>query len=577
MHDGPDRRITKLPEIQALRSLLDSIPQPILVKDENSRFVILNLAMCRLMGRPYGELIGKQDHEFVTPEQAELYRAADLEVLTTGQSSESEEPFRDADGVSRTILTRKNRLVLEDGSKLIIGSITDITEFRRIEALIRYQATHDALTELANRRVFTDQVASALTEGGEFAVHCIDLDYFKGINDTLGHGVGDRVLKIAGERLRDCCDSSDIVARVGGDEFAILQRHLRKLDDARFCAAQIVSTMAGPIEIEDHRIQIGASIGVAVAPGDGQEPETLTRKADVALYEAKAKGRSTYSFYSAIMDQARQAKTLVQSTIRHALDRQEFYLEYQPLVRLADTKICGVEALLRWNHPKLGVLSPAEFLQLAEETRAIDPIGAWVLQEACKRALAWPSHIRISVNLSPVQFETGNLVATVMSALTLAGLPNDRLELEVTEMTLLKDNAAVVRQLQELKALGISIAMDDFGTGFSSLSYLQAFPFDTIKIDKGFVQAIGVSKESRAIIAAVSGLGRSLGIRTIAEGVESEEQLDFVREHGCAEAQGYLFSPPMPAALIGDLIIALEPRLRTQRDREKVRCGAGQG
>lgn len=545
--------------LAALRPILDAIPQPILVKDQQSRFVLLNAAMCRLMGRSFEELIGKEDLDFVTPDQAALYRANDLQVLDTGEPNESEEPFRDGNGQTRTIITRKNRLILPDGSRFLVGSITDITEFRRIEELIRHQATHDALTGLANRHVLTRGIAEALADGGIFAVHCIDLDFFKAVNDTLGHGAGDEVLKMAGERLKECCDERDVVARVGGDEFALLQRKVDRFSQAHERAATIVSSIGMPIKVEAHLVQIGASIGVAVGPEDGTDPESLTRKADVALYQAKASGRATFSFYHSSMDAALQTKTMLRSTIRQALTKGEFFLEYQPLVRLTDAKICGVEALLRWRHPTLGVISPDQFLPLAEETRAIIPIGAWVLREACQQATHWPSYIRIAVNLSPLQFEGGRLIEHVMSALTLAGLQNERLELEVTEMTLLKDNASTVRQLNELKSLGIKVAMDDFGTGFSSLSYLQTFSFDTIKIDKAFVQAIGTSKESRAIVKAVSELGRSLGIRTIAEGVETDSQLQFVRNEGCAECQGYLFSPPVPAQIINELISLMQP------------------
>jgi diguanylate cyclase (GGDEF)-like protein len=513
--------------------------------------------------------------DFVTPEQAALYRANDLQVLETGQPNESEEPFRDGSGQTRTIITRKNLLILPDGSKYLVGSITDITEFRRIEEMIRHQATHDALTGLANRQVLTAEIAGALAEGGLFAVHCIDLDFFKAVNDTLGHGAGDQVLKTAGNRLKECCDETDVVARVGGDEFALLQRKVDRFSEAQERAANIVSKIGMPIHVETHQVQIGASIGVSVGPSDGTDPESLTRKADVALYQAKASGRATYSFYHSSMDDALHSKTILRSTIRQALYRCEFFLEYQPFVRLSDAKICGVEALLRWRHPTLSILSPDRFLSLAEETREIIPIGAWVLREACQQATHWPSHIRIAVNLSPLQFESGRLIEHVMSALTLASLQNERLELEVTEMTLLKDNASTTRQLNELKALGIKVAMDDFGTGFSSLSYLQTFSFDTIKIDKAFVQAVETSKESRAIVAAVAELGQSLGIRTIAEGVETNGQLDFVRDKSCVECQGYLFSPPVPGQIIDDLIGLMQPNLRKRRSAKVRRARRG--
>jgi diguanylate cyclase (GGDEF)-like protein len=442
-----------------------------------------------------------------------------------------------------------------------VATHEDITEQRRNQARIRHMAGHDALTDLANRTLFREhleQVRSRVQSGETLGVLCIDLDYFKGVNDTLGHAIGDAVLKKASQALLDCIRESDIVARLGGDEFAVLAGRLERPEDSGVLAERIVKRIAEPLDIEDHRILIGASVGIAVAPIDGDEGEELMQRADLALYRAKGEGRGTYHFYEKGLDAALQERRMMEAGLRNALLRGEFRLMFQPLVNLVENRVSSFEALLRWQHPERGLIGPATFIPAAEETGLIGPIGEWVLHEACAVAAKWPDPIGVAVNLSPVQFRKNrNLVAQVKSALATSGIRPQRLELEITESVLVTDDEAALAILRELKALGVKVALDDFGTGYSSLSYLRRFPFDKIKIDRSFVRESSETADGLAIVKAVIGLGRSLGLATTAEGVETEAQLDLVREQGCTEVQGFLFSVPLPANAASEFVARL--------------------
>jgi len=434
-----------------------------------------------------------------------------------------------------------------------VSTHQDITEQRRNEARIRYLARHDALTDLPNRLMFGETMEAAeqrIRRREMLAVLAIDLDRFKAVNDTLGHGIGDKVLHEVGMRLRACCRDGDEVSRLGGDEFAVLTGQVETAQDAAAIAGHIVSRMAEPFEIDGHSVVIGASIGIAVAPGDGTTSETLLKNADLALYRAKNDGRGAYHFFEKGMDATLQERRLLEVGLRHALARNELRLVFQPLFNLDEGRICCLEALLRWYHPERGTIPPNEFIPVAEDTGLIVAIGEWVLFEACRAAVAWPKEVSVAVNLSTVQFRNRNLLQHIKTALAVSGLSPTRLEIEVTESLLLADVETTLRTLHELRALGVRISMDDFGTGYSSLSYLRSFPFDKIKIDQSFVKDLSAKEDSRAIVTAVIGLGRSLGISTTAEGVETEAQLDLVRHEGCTEVQGFLFSPPLPASAI---------------------------
>ncbi len=437
-----------------------------------------------------------------------------------------------------------------------VSTHQDITEQRRHEAHIRHLARHDSLTDLPNRLMFGETMEMAeqrIRRRERLAVLAVDLDHFKMVNDTLGHGVGDKVLAEVGRRLRSCCREGDDVSRLGGDEFAVLTGPLDSPRDAAAIAERIISRIAEPFEIDGHSIVIGASIGIAVAPGDGATSEALLKNADLALYRAKNGGRGAYHFFESGMDAALQERRLLEVGLRQALVNREFRLVFQPLFNLEEGRICCLEALLRWHHPERGTIAPNDFIPIAEDTGLIAAIGEWVLLEACRAAVTWPDQVRVAVNLSTIQFRNRNLFNHIKTALAISGLPADRLELEVTESLLLADVESTLTTLHQLRALGVRISMDDFGTGYSSLSYLRSFPFDKIKIDQSFVKDLSAKEDSRAIVSAVIGLGRSLGMSTTAEGVETEAQLELVRLQGCTEVQGFLFSPPLPASAIAKL------------------------
>jgi diguanylate cyclase (GGDEF)-like protein len=387
-------------------------------------------------------------------------------------------------------------------------------------------------------------------------VLCIDLDHFKDVNDALGHPVGDKLLQQVSARLRKEIGPHDTVARLGGDEFAIIQlgAELRESSDL---AHRLIETLSMPYEIDDHQVIIGCSVGIALAPQDGTDPVALLKAADLALYRAKTNGRGAFQFYEAEMDARLQARRVLELDLRNALANDELEVFYQPQINLDRNNISGFEALLRWNHPERGTVSPADFIPVAEEIGLIGRIGAWVLKAACCEAIKWPHDIKVAVNLSPAQFKNRSLILDVTSALAVSGLRASRLELEITESVMLQDTDSVLTTLHQIHDLGVRISMDDFGTGYSSLSYLRKFPFDKIKIDQSFVRDVCESGDTAAIVKAVATMSASLGMDTTAEGVETLEQLQRVRLEGCTEVQGYFYSKPLPAGKIPELISSL--------------------
>ncbi|KAA2236907.1 EAL domain-containing protein [Salinarimonas soli] len=481
------------------------------------------------------------------------------------------------DHVSRALAGEPSRYTLElrDGRIIKIShqpmtgggwvaTHEDVTQAQRAEARISHMARHDALTDLPNRVRFREALADALRRAGRdeaVAVLCLDLDRFKSVNDSLGHPVGDGLLALVAERLRACVREPDLVARLGGDEFAVVQAGVAQPGGARRLARQIIEALSAPYEVAGHQIVVGASAGVAVSPGDGNDPDQLLRNADMALHRAKAEERGGYHFFEARMDAAMQARRVLEVDLRQALAQGEFVLHYQPFVNVRSGTVTGFEALLRWRHPERGMISPAEFIPLAEEIGLIVPIGEWVLRQACADAAAWPAPIGVAVNLSPVQVRSRHLVTAVFSALAASHLPASRLELEITEAVMLDDTESTLATLHQLRALGARISMDDFGTGYSSLSYLRRFPFDKIKIDQSFIRDLPARDDSVAIVRAVAGLGHSLGMTTTAEGVETVEQLASLEREGCKEVQGYLFARPLP---LSELQPFLDPGQRLQ-------------
>ena len=419
------------------------------------------------------------------------------------------------------------------------------------EQRITQLAFNDVLTGLPNRSMFQQQLEHMLRasrgNASQFALHCLDLDQFKTINDTLGHPAGDALLIESARRLQEAA-GGHFVARLGGDEFVVLQSVGSNRNSIDRLARAILQTMAQPFRIDANELAPSTSIGIAISPQDGSDGGDLLRNADLALYRAKEAGRGTYAFFEESLNQRAQQRHQTETDLRLAIDNNEFELFYQPQFDLEENRICSFEALIRWNHPKRGVISPADFVPIAEETGLIVPIGNWVIRRACAEAAHWPANVRVAVNVSPIQFHRGALHETILLALADTGLAPNRFEVEITESVFLEGGEATLRLLHSLRALGVRVALDDFGTGYSSLSYLQSFPFDKLKIDRTFIQNLLTRDGASAIVRAITELAHALNMETTAEGVEETAQLMELRAHGCSSVQGYLFAEPMSAA-----------------------------
>ncbi|MCJ2069295.1 EAL domain-containing protein [Methylobacterium sp. J-030] len=446
-----------------------------------------------------------------------------------------------------------------------IATLEDVSARKASEARADEMARLDPLTGLPNRLLLRERLAQALARlqrGGEpYALLLIDLDRFKPVNDTLGHPIGDLLLAKVADRLRSTVRPTDTVARIGGDEFVILQTGIREAGNTQALARRIVDLISRTYMVEGHLLTIGASVGVALAPTDGESADKLLKNADLALYRAKLDGRGTYRFYEPEMDARMQARRRLELDMRQALARREFQLHYQPQLQLDGDRLIGCEALIRWKHPERGLISPLDFIPLAEEIGLIVPIGEWVIRQACRDATTWPAGMSVAVNVSPAQFKSDRLVETIISALASSGLSAKRLEVEITEGVLLQESVKTLQTLHRLRELGIRVSMDDFGTGYSSLSYLRSFPFDKIKIDRSFVQDLASKPDGDAIIRAIAGLGKSLGMTTVAEGVETPEQMQRIREEGCTDVQGYLISKPIPSDDLLQFLTSYRPNL----------------
>jgi diguanylate cyclase (GGDEF)-like protein len=544
-----------------LDAALNNIVQGLAMFDADYKLVLCN--------DRYGEIYG------LRPEQ--VAKGTTLRQIIEHRTSNGLLADRSPDAIVEAMLRRRADANFEqfynqlsDGRCIAItvqpmadgGTVTthqDVTEQRRSEAKITHMALHDALTGLPNRVLLNERLEHALARskrGDLMAMHMLDLDHFKHVNDTRGHPAGDKLLQMVTERLRDLVREIDTVARMGGDEFAILQVGIADPSDATNLASRINASLCAPYSIDGHQVVIGTSVGIAVGPTDGDSPDQIIRNADLALYRAKGDARGTYRFYEREMDIQMRARSALETDLRTALSARQFELHYQPIVDLATNEVGGVEALIRWRHPEKGMVPPATFIPLAEQTGLIVPLGEWIIREACRTAAQWPNDVRIAVNLSAAQFVNPGLVQVIASALANSGLSPHRLEIEITETLLLQDSESTLAMLYQLRELGVGIAMDDFGTGYSSLSYLQRFPFDKIKIDRSFVKDIAENTGSLNIVRAVVALAQGLGIRTTAEGVETNEQLEKIRLEGCSEMQGYLFSRPLPAKEIEQLFLS---------------------
>lgn len=447
--------------------------------------------------------------------------------------------------------------IMPDGGR--IATYEDITERRANEARIAHMALHDGLTNMPNRLLFRDrldQSVARLGRGESFAVACLDLDHFKAVNDTLGHNMGDRLLQEVANRLTCCVREVDLVARLGGDEFAVLLPGVSEASEAEVVARRLIETISGGYVIDGASMVIGVSIGIALAPRDGSTAEALLMHADLAMYAAKSDGRGGARLFESDLSTRLAERQDLDRDFRAALERDEFVMHYQPIVDLASGQVIALEALVRWNHPQRGLVAPDQFIPFAEESELIVQLGAWVMTTACREAARWPDNISVAINLSPVQFRDGKLLDGVLGALKRAELHPSRLEVEITEAAILGETEATLETLQHLRRLGVRVAFDDFGTGFSSLSYLHRFVFDKIKIDKSFIRDLGSSDSASAIVRAITGLGTNLNLRTTAEGVETAAQLAHLRSLGCNEVQGFLFSQPRPAADLDHLLEA---------------------
>ena len=540
------------------RSILESSADCMAVLDLEGRLLFLNGAGAALMDIEDTRTLHGVPWVSLLPDDAAAEAARAIAQARTGGTGRFTGFCPTTEGVPKWWDVIVSPIRGASGEVVRLLSIArDVTDRRIAERQASYLADHDPHTNLPNRRLFHRRLEQALLarEPGErMALHCIDLDRFKIINDTLGYPVGDALLRRAAERLSGCLGQGDMVGRTGGDEFVLLQAGIRGAADAEDMARRIVTLLNEEYEIDGHSVQAGSSVGIALCPEHDTTSDALLRSADIALCRAKADGRGVFRFFEQQMDEDVRRKQALKAGLRVALERGELELAFQPLVGVAGGGVACFEALMRWRHPRLGTISPAEFIPVAEESGCITRMGEWALAAACREAATWPLPLRVAVNLSPVQFRRPGLVRAVTAALSDSGLAPERLELEITESVLLGEEEANLAILRQLRGLGVRIALDDFGTGFSSLGYLLRFPFDKIKIDRSFVQGLPDREDAKAIIRAIAGMGRGLGISVTAEGVETAGQLAALRIKGCGEAQGYLFSPPVPAFDIPQLI-----------------------
>ena len=563
--DDLNLRLSQSQRLEALeRHRLDiavnNIPQGLLLYDATERLVVCNQRYIEMYGlspdvvKPgcrFHDLIMHRKESGSFEGNVEEYCSNILRNVALGQVTRN--IVQAADGRSIQIV---NQPLAAGGW---IATMEDITERKRSDTWIVHMAHYDALTDLPNRVLFREQLDRGLrtiVAGKQLAVLYIDIDEFKRINDSLGHSVGDELLKAVAGRLRGCLTAADFVARLGGDEFAIIQTAVERAADTMDLIVRIYQAIREPYECVGHLLTTDASIGIALAPQDGSDLDQLLKNADLAMYEAKADGRRTYRFFEPGMDARVKAVGTLERDLPQAIADGGFEIYYQPLVNLVDNRVTGCEALLRWRHPQRGMIPPAEFVPVAEETGMINALGEWVLTTACAEAATWPDEIKVAVNVSPVQFRSQAFALKVAVALAASGLPAHRLELEITETVLIRDDEAALAMLHQLRKLGVRIALDDFGTGYSSLSYLQRFPFDKIKIDRCFIKEVAESGGSACIVQAVVNIAAARHMTTTAEGVETDQQLDMLRKLGCTEMQGYLFSPALPAADINHLLLS---------------------
>jgi diguanylate cyclase (GGDEF)-like protein len=550
-------------EARTRDAIIESLSQGLLMYDSNDRLTVCNshyqalypeLADVVKPGATYQEVARAEAERIAKPTLRDSQRRGEMALRLSAHRA-GHHVFEHRLGNDKWILVNEHRT--PDGGAVVL--YTDVTELKLREKQIDHIAHHDALTDLPNRILFREKLEEALARARRsrlsVAVFCLDLDHFKDVNDTLGHPAGDVLLKVVAGRLVSCLRVTDMAARLGGDEFAIIVPDLPTPEFATALALRLLNAVAQPIDIDGQHVLTSASVGVVIAEPDDLDTDRLLKNADLALYRSKSDGRNTFRYFEPEMDTKAQARRALEIDLRMAITRNEMQLHYQPVVDVGTDDIVAFEALIRWTHPTRGAVAPLDFIGFAEETGLIRPLGEWILRRACTDAQTWPEHIRVAVNLSPAQFKDRHLAATILQILEDTGLTPSRLELEITESLLLSDTTANLITLNRLKDAGVRVAMDDFGTGYSSLGNLRSFPFDKIKIDQSFIKDLESNPDSAAIVRAVLSLGRSLGIGTVAEGVETREQLSQLRAEGCTQIQGFYYSKARPAADIARLLV----------------------
>ena len=538
-----------------LKKIINSIADPIFVKDRQHRWILLNDAFCSFTGYSRDELRGKTDYDIFQGNEAEIFWTKDEIVFTTGEENINEEQVTDAKGVVHTMLTKKNLYTDERGEQFIVGIMRDISQRKQMEETIRHQAFYDPLTDLANRRLFVEhltlEMAHAHRNNKKLAVFFLDLDNFKTINDKLGHPVGDELLKDVALRLRSCIRASDLAARFGGDEFNILMYDITDPEETAISASKILSVFNQPFMISGHELQVSTSIGISIYPDDGKDADDLLKHADMAMYHSKERGRNTFQFYAPAMNVRTLERASLEYRLRRSIDLGELLVYYQPQVDIVTRRVTCVEALIRWQHPTLGLLNPARFLPLAEESGLILSLDSWMLRTACAQNKAWQQAgfppVCVSVNLSARQFQQPDFAEKVSEILTETGLSPRYLDLEITENTVMHDIEMNITNLTRLTDMGVSFVIDDFGTGYTSLGWLRKLPIEKLKIDKSFMKGIEGANGNRTIINAIIALAHNLKLKVVAEGVETEDEVSFLRSSGCDEMQGHVFSRAVSA------------------------------
>ncbi|WP_109808758.1 EAL domain-containing protein [Sphingosinithalassobacter portus] len=538
-----------------LDTVVTNLPAMLFVKDAQTReYVLVNRAGEDAIGRPASEIVGQTDRDLF-PDYGDGYEERDSEAIASPSATMFESEFVRDDGQSVHLRTTRTLIDGPDRpGQYVLGISENVTETRLAEAEVLRLAHFDALTGLLNRASFTDRLHGLVRNAEPFAMLSIDLDRFKAVNDQFGHSAGDAVLAQVGDRLRAAVQSRDWVARIGGDEFVAVLTGGRLRERADEVATAILTSISEPFTTGRVLAHLGASIGIVLLPEDGRTTGQLRENADLALYRAKQMGKGKACFFDAEMDAAAQDRRTLETELREVIENDGIDLAYQPVLSAKTGQITSAEALARWTHPDRGPIRPDIFISLAEECGLIDRLGEQLLRRACRDAQGWPDHVRVAVNLSPLQFLSGKLIETVQQALDDSGIRADRVQLEVTEGLVIRDVEGTFQQLEQLRALGIQVLIDDFGVGYSSLSYFQRFPFDKVKIDKSFVDEIGTSRAAKAIVEAVVGLGAALDMGVVAEGIETEEQRHLLVASGCTHLQGYLFSRPVTANTLGKML-----------------------